>query len=109
LALGITSLVSLGVGGALGMSAITLRNDLERSCGGHCAPSAVQDVRRRAILCDIALGVGVTAAALTAVTYVAGRAPSPNGGESASRRVRSGLSVAAAPREGAYVSWFGAF
>jgi hypothetical protein len=108
LVLGVTSLASLGIGGVLGMSAISRRDDLERSCGNHCTPSAVQDVRRRAVLCDLALGVGVTTAALAAVSYVAGRELT-RGSEHGSRALQSNLSVAAAPSAGAYVSWSGAF
>lgn len=85
------SLAGLTAGAVLGVSAVSQRNDLREGCAPHCSTSDVDQVRREAVLANVAFGVGVSAAALAVVSYV--MSPTPRPGAAAARR----LSVAAAP------------
>jgi hypothetical protein len=85
------SLAGLTAGVVLGASAVSQRNDLRASCAPHCSTSDVDQVRREAVLANVAFGVGLSAAALAVVSYV--MAPTSRPSAAAARR----LSVAAGP------------
>lgn len=55
---GVAGLVGFG---ALGLSAHGSYYDLERTCGQSCPEGKVDSVKRRALLADLSLGVGVVA------------------------------------------------
>jgi len=62
------ALVGLGVGGYFYLSAKSDIDDLKGTCAPHCDGSRVDPVNTKIIVSDIALGLGVVAAA-TAVTF----------------------------------------
>jgi hypothetical protein len=71
IALGATSAIALGVSAWLGLSG---RNDLSKlrsTCAPTCSDDSVDPVRRKLVASDIALGVGVVAAAFGVYFVVA--------------------------------------
>lgn len=67
-----TSIAVAGIGtfAALGLSARSEFTDLERRCGTRCPTSDVDRVRRRALVADIGLVVGVVSAGVATYLFI---------------------------------------
>jgi len=64
----------LGVAGAagfvgLGLSSRALERDLEQSCAPFCTENQIDDVKQRALLANVSLGIGLGSLAAAAVVY----------------------------------------
>jgi hypothetical protein len=109
-AAGGVALVGIGTGAALGLSAVSKRDELRNSCAPSCATSEVDDVRRRAVFANVAFGAGVVSAALAVTTYFVSQ-PTGSATTGAAKRSRH-ISLAAAPdprARGGFVALGGSF
>ena len=66
---GSIALASVGAGAAIGLSAVSQRDQLRERCAPNCTPAEVDSVRRRSVYSNVAFGIGATAAALAVVSY----------------------------------------
>lgn len=75
----------VGVAGfvALGLSARSSFDDLEKSCGPSCPNDKVDPVRRRALFADVSLGVGLVSLGVATYLFVNSRRPSPKSASAA--------------------------
>lgn len=64
------AVVGFGTFAAFGLSARSEFNDLEKRCGSHCATSDVDRVRRRAIVADVGLLVGVISGGVATYLFI---------------------------------------
>jgi hypothetical protein len=68
--LGATSLVSFGVFASFGLMGLSGKSDLDaRQCKPACPQADVDDVRRRFLVADIGLGVGVASLAIAGIAF----------------------------------------
>lgn len=75
--LGGVGLVGLGAFAYLGLSGRSEQRSLEASCSPRCSPEQIDPIRRKYLLADVSLGVGVVA--LGAATWLAlSSSPSPS-------------------------------
>lgn len=64
------AVVGFGTFAAFGLSARAEFNDLEKRCGSRCPANDVDRVRRRALVADIGLVVGVASAAVATYLFI---------------------------------------
>lgn len=65
----------LTAGAVLGLSAVAQRDELRETCAPHCATAEVDRLRRQVVIANVALGVGLGAAAVAVASYVLAQPP----------------------------------
>jgi hypothetical protein len=85
--------------GYFGLTSISRYRDLRDQCGDACDPSTVHDLKVRATIADVSLGIGVLAIGAAAWTWLAS---SP--GEPSAQTTRT-TTIAVSPTNGGAVGW----
>jgi hypothetical protein len=67
------ALAGLTTGSVLGLHAVQRRDELRETCAPHCATDDVASVRRQVVVANVALGIGLSAAAVAVASYFLAR------------------------------------